>query len=219
MQKKIKKGNSLQLAKKDAKMHKAINNRKIKNRSSKFWIAAVILVAIFIISLASGCSLKAAKSLDDKNISNDELHISENESGQAGPDADKAKSQKEQLVNSSAMKCIINNESYYIKDMFIYVKDNKGYENIVSPAGQYSRFNTERWQFRIFLNMNDSIYNKTEAWIKEKKMPNGSPIACTNTTKIPQAFYIFHKRHIDIFTKNLEKAKPVSKKAAGIPAA
>jgi hypothetical protein len=103
-----------------------------------------------------------------------------------------------------ALKCMIGSIYYYQDSFFIYHVNDIGDRVVYSPVGSYTMpENYSRWQYRSFLNLNDSLYNQTLGYINKRGLPNGQLIGCNETTEIPVDFKKFVKDHEPIFRQNL----------------
>jgi hypothetical protein len=106
----------------------------------------------------------------------------------------------------TAQKCVIGNLTYYQQSYFIYHLTEIGDRVVYSPVGSYIMpENYTRWQYRPFLDKNDSLYNKTGMYIQERRLPNGNPVVCEEVTKIPVDFRDFIRDHEKLYRENLYK--------------
>jgi len=102
-------------------------------------------------------------------------------------------------------KCTIGNIDYYVKGDFMYHVNSAGSRIVYSHAGEYLKpKGYPRWQFRTFLNKNDSIYTKTVDLINEGT-PDGDKVQCVDVTSLPSDFNEWLSTHEGLY--NAQKAE------------
>lgn len=103
-----------------------------------------------------------------------------------------------------ALKCAISNTTYYQQSFFIYHVTQLGDRVVYSPVGSYTMpENYSRWQFRTFLDKDDSLYVKTQQYIAQRRLPNGESIACEEVPAVPRDFRDFIRTHENLFKAQL----------------
>lgn len=106
----------------------------------------------------------------------------------------------------TALRCQIGSTTYYQQSFFIYHVNTLGDQVVYSPVGSYTMpRDYERWQYRMFISKNDSLYNQTLKYIQDRKQPNGAPVLCNETRDTPRDFRVFITDHEPLFRANLYK--------------
>ena len=112
----------------------------------------------------------------------------------------------EPVVQSTYLKCNINGIDHYTDGVLIYHKSLTKAKVVYSPIGEYYQpLQYPRWQLRIYLDRNDSVYNKTWEYINNRELPNGDPVVCITEDVIPSGFREFLSSHEGMFDEFREK--------------
>ena len=108
---------------------------------------------------------------------------------------DPAVVENEAETMNDSLRCDINDIDYYGKSYFIYHVNALGDELIYAPTGTYTKpKGYPRWQYRIFLDMENNVFLSTRSWMEEGKEPNGDGINC-DKAKAPENFDQFISTH------------------------
>jgi len=108
------------------------------------------------------------------------------------------------VTDAAYMKCTIGDIEYYTYGVFVYHNNNMEANVVYTPKGEYLKpKDYPRWQYRLFLNKEDSIFVKIKSYIEEG-MPNGEKIECQEAVFIPSEFTGFIKTH-EFLYKDFQK--------------
>ena len=95
-----------------------------------------------------------------------------------------------------ATKCLINEQTYYVSSYFVFHVNDMGGRVIYSPIGEYLKpKDYPRWQLRLYPDKNNSAYNKTLEYMRDRKLPNGAEIECKEVNSLPTSFKSFIETH------------------------
>jgi hypothetical protein len=110
----------------------------------------------------------------------------------------------------SAVVCNISGIMYYQYSVFIYHVNDLDAQAVYTPAGEYLRAKDyPRWQFKPFLDKNDSIYIKTKSYISAGQLPDKRPVICEKAAQLPIGFRSFLDDHEALYADNYNRSSEI----------
>jgi len=108
-------------------------------------------------------------------------------------------------VPAIGIKCTIGSIDYYEKGDFLFHENAAGSRIVYTEVGEYLKpKGYPRWQFKLFLDKNDSLYTKTRELMDLGITPNGEEIICVDANSLPQDFSEWLSSHEKLY--NIKKA-------------
>jgi hypothetical protein len=115
-----------------------------------------------------------------------------------------------QIAKPTAMMCNISGIMYYQYSVFIYHVNDLDAQAVYTPAGEYLRAKDyPRWQFKPFLDKNNSIYIKTKSYISAGQLPDKRPVICENAAQLPIGFRSFLDDHEALYVDNYNRSSEI----------